>query len=218
MGSANASSPGLVRFYTLYERLWHWLQALSAVALLLTGFAIAFPAAFAPLGFASAVAVHHAAAWVLLVNAGLALFYNLASGLIRRYVPSVKDIFPLGMHHARYYVLGIFRGEPHPFERTPEKRLLPLQKVTYFLILNVLLPLMALTGLLKLGADSQPELLGWFGGMPVVAVLHRLGAWLFAAFLILHVYMTTTGSTWWANLRTMLTGYGQAECREEEPK
>jgi len=216
VAQTNATAPQL--FYTLYERLWHWLQALSGVALIATGFAISFPATFAPLDFASAVAVHHVAAWVLLINAGLALFYNLATGFIRRYVPSVRDVFPHGMHHARFYLLGIFRGEPHPFERTPERRLLPLQKLTYFLILNVLLPLMAATGLLKLGADSYPELLGWFGGLPVVAVLHRAGAWLFTAFLVLHVYMTTTGATWWANLGTMLTGYGHGECREEEPR
>jgi thiosulfate reductase cytochrome b subunit len=206
-----------VLFYTLYERLWHWLQALSALVLILTGFVIAFPRAFGAFDFGTSVEVHHVAAWVLLVNAGLALFYNLASGLFRRYLPSKQELFPLGVRHARYYVLGIFRGEPHPFDRTPEKRLLPLQKVTYFLILNLLLPLMVVTGLLKLGADSHPEWLNGFGGLPVVASLHRAGAWLFTAFLILHVYMTTTGTTWWSNLQCMLTGVGHAECREEDP-
>ena len=33
------------------------------------------------------------------------------------------------------------RGEPHPFEKQPGKRLNPLQQVTYLAILNVLLPL-----------------------------------------------------------------------------
>ncbi len=202
--------------YTRYERLWHWVQALTTVVLILTGFLIAFPPGFVPETFRESVAVHNIAAWVLLLNAGLALFYNLASGLLRRYIPSAGDFFPLGVRHAKYYLFGIFRGDPHPFDRTPEKRLLPLQKITYFMILNLLLPFMVVTGLLMLEVDRFPEVLGWFGGLAAIAPLHRFGAWLFAAFLILHIYMTTTGATIWANIKTMLTGVSRYECRKED--
>lgn len=212
------STPATTRvtYYTRYERLWHWVQALATVGLMLTGFLIAFPPRSTPDAFRISVTVHNVAAWVLLLNAGLALFYNLASGLVRRYIPRSEDFFPLGVRHAKYYMIGIFRGDPHPFDRTPEKRLLPLQKITYFIILNLLLPLMVVTGLLMLEADHFPGLLDWFGGLAAIAPLHRFGAWLFTAFLILHVYMTTTGATMWTNLKTMITGVGHRECREED--
>jgi thiosulfate reductase cytochrome b subunit len=200
-----------VRFYSLYERIWHWLQALCGVLLVLSGFSIAFPESRLAQNFESAVALHHLAAWVLLVNAALGFFYNLAGGLIRRYVPRSEEIFRLSMHHARYYLLGIFRGEPHPFEKTPEKRLLPLQKITYFIILNFVLPFLVVSGLVKILADDFPQLLTFLGGMKPVTIVHRLAAWVMASFILLHVYMTTTGRRWWTNFKTMLNGYEEVE-------
>lgn len=215
MSAERAENDKVVLFYTLYERIWHWLQALSVVVLLVTGFEISYGSLFTVTGFETAVTVHNIAGLVLVLNAFLALFYNLAGGLIRQYIPAARDIFPLGFKHASYYIFGIFRGDPHPFDKTPQRRLLPLQKITYFLILNLLLPLMVVTGLLKLGADTYPELVAWFGGLKVLGPVHRFGAWLFAAFVIMHVYMTTTGTTWWSNMKAMVTGYGRSECSEE---
>jgi len=200
-----------VLFYTLYERFWHWLQAAGVVLLLLSGFAISYPESFPLFGFRTAVTVHNVTGLVLVANAFLALFYNLAGGLLKRYLPRAEDVFTLGFKHASYYLFGIFRGDPHPFDKTPELRLLPLQKVTYFLVLNGLLPLMLFTGLLKLSVDVYPGLVDWFGGLSWLGPIHRFGAWLFAAFVVLHVYMTTTGETWLSNLVTMITGYGHAE-------
>ncbi len=205
-----------VLFYSLYERFWHWIQALGVTLLLLTGFEISYPTQLDVLGFENAVRVHNLVGLFLVVNALLALFYNLAAGLIERYIPSVGDVFPKGLEHASYYIRGIFKGSPHPFDKTPDKRLLPLQKVTYFIVLNLLLPLMVLTGLLKLFVDAYPELIEALGGLTVIGPIHRVGAWLFASFLILHVYMTTTGPTWLANLSAMITGYGHVERADEE--
>jgi thiosulfate reductase cytochrome b subunit len=207
-----------VFFYTLYERFWHWLQALVVLVLLLTGFEISYPTHISITGFETAVAVHNVAGVVLVINAFLALFYNLAGGLFRRYVPQLEDIFPLGFKHASYYILGIFQGAPHPFDKTPEKRLLPLQKLTYFLVLNVLLPVMVVTGLLKLLADDYPGLVAAFGGLEVLGPVHRFGAWMFAVFVVVHVYMTTTGKKWSENLMAMITGYSTADPAEEEPE
>jgi thiosulfate reductase cytochrome b subunit len=205
-----------VLFYTLYERVWHWIQALTVVVLLLSGFAISYPDYFAPLSFRTAVELHNISGIILVLNAFLALFYNLAGGVIRQYIPAMDDIFSLGFKQASYYLFGIFKGDPHPFDKTPDRRLLPLQKVTYFLVLNLLLPLMIVTGLLKLSVDVYPGLVDWFGGLSLLGPIHRFGAWLFAAFIILHVYMTTTGATWLSNLVSMVTGYGYVEEGKEE--
>jgi len=148
---------------------------------------------------------------VLAANAFLALFYNLAGGLLKRYIPGLDEVVRLGFRHASYYLIGIFRGEPHPFDKTPEKRLLPLQKVTYFVVLNLLLPLMLGTGLLKWSAVFSPDLIRLFGGLDFIAPVHRFGAWLLAAFLVVHVYMITTGRTAFSSLKAMITGYEEIE-------
>lgn len=209
-----------VRYYTVYERLWHWLQAAAILALLGTGFHISYGSHFAPSFYRSSVLIHEITGLVLAANALFALLHNLSSGLIRRYVPALHGIFPRSVQHASYYLFGIFQGSEHPFAKSPEQRLLPLQQLTYFFVLNLLLPLMVLTGIVQLWPVELAGLLALLGGLEVVAPLHRFGAWLFAAFVVLHVYMTTTGRHWYSNLSAMLTGYGEDESvppAEEDP-
>lgn len=202
-----------VYFYSAYERIWHWLQAGGVMVLLLTGFVISFSGSIFLLDFKSAVSLHNSIGIIVTINASLALFYNLAGGLLRRYMPGLEDFFSLGFTHAGYYFYGIFKGAPHPFDKTPEKRLYPLQKITYFIILNGLLPLMVVTGLLKWSLKFTPFWADMFGGLAVLGPIHRLGAWLFLSFIIVHIYMTTTGHTPFSSIMAMITGY---ETIEEE--
>ena len=207
-----------VYFYSVYERIWHWLQAVGVMALLLTGFMISFSGRLAIVEFKTAVSLHNTIGIIVTLNAFLALFYNVAGGLLKRYLPNLEDFFTLGFKHASYYLYGIFRGAPHQFDKTPEKRLLPLQKVTYFLILNGLLPLMVITGLLKWSMKFTPIYAEMLGGLSVLGPIHRFGAWLFLAFIIVHVYMTTTGHTPLSNIISMITGYEYIEAPEHGNK
>jgi thiosulfate reductase cytochrome b subunit len=53
------------------------------------------------------------------------------------------------------------------------------------------------------------------GGLVFLAPLHAFGAWLFAAFLLMHVYLTTTGPTPLANIQAMVVGWEGMETVEE---
>ena len=203
-----------LQLYSLYERVWHWLQAGVILLLLLTGLEIHDPASVRVFGFATAVSIHTAMGFVLLINAFFGLLYQLATHRIRAYLPEPRDFFSQALVQSLYYLRGMFRGDPHPLERTAERRLNPLQQVTYLAILNVLLPLQVITGLLIWGMQQWPQLGAWFGGLPVLAPVHTLAAWLFAAFILMHVYLTTTGSTPLANMRAMVTGYEDVEVHE----
>jgi thiosulfate reductase cytochrome b subunit len=143
----------------------------------------------------------------VVINALLAAFFHFASGQIRQYLPEPKGFFSQAIQQSLYYVGGIFRGEPHPFEKSPEQKLNPLQQVTYLAILNILLPLQVFTGVMIWGAERWPAMAKAVGGLGYVAPLHALVAWLFAAFLIMHIYLTTTGHTPLANMNAMVTGW-----------
>jgi thiosulfate reductase cytochrome b subunit len=153
--SPHASSPEVRRvyMYTGYERLWHWLQSLAIMLLLITGLEIHMPGTVRLLGFATAVQIHNIVAFIVVINALLAAFFHFASGQIRQYLPEPKGFFSQAIQQSLYYVGGIFRGEPHPFEKSPESKLNPLQQVTYLAILNILLPLQVLTGVMIWGAE-----------------------------------------------------------------
>jgi thiosulfate reductase cytochrome b subunit len=199
-----------VYFYKVYERLWHWLQAMVILCLLLTGLVIHFPG-LRLLSFASAISIHNVLGLILVGNAALALFYHLTTGEIRQFLPQPKDFVSQMAQQAAYYLRGIFRNEPHPFERSPVAKLNPLQQITYLAILNILLPLQMLSGLAMWGAQRWPGAIDAVGGLPLLAKVHMLVAWFFTAFLIGHIYLTTTGSTPLSHIRAMITGWDHIE-------
>jgi len=200
-----------VYMYAVYERFWHWLQTFAIVLLLLTGLVIHRPDVFGLFSFPHVVIVHNVLAAILVINAALSLFYHLASGEIRQFLPRPYGFFDQAIVQARFYLQGIFRGDPHPFEKTPQKKMNPLQQLTYFGILNVLLPLQVITGALMWGVQRWPQAANWFGGLPFLAPFHSLIAWLFAAFIAAHVYLTTTGHEPTAGVKAMMLGWEEVE-------
>lgn len=196
-----------LHLYSRYERIWHWGQAAGITALLVTGIEIHAPGSVPLLGFEAAVHIHDALALLLLLNAALGLFYYVTTGTVRQLVPEPRDFITLSVRQAVYYLHGIFRGEPHPLEKSEQARLNPLQRATYLSIMNVLLPLQVITGLALWGGMRWPEALAAVGGLPRMAAIHALGAWLFGAFIIGHVYLTTTGHTPLANIKAMIVGW-----------
>lgn len=200
-----------VYMYTVYERLWHWLQAATIFLLIFTGLIIHKPDMFRIFSFPYVVQVHNVLGFILLANAFLAVFYHVASGEIRQYIPKPSGFFMQMVAQATYYVRGIFKHEQHPFEKTPEKKLNPLQQITYFGLLNVLLPLQVITGVVIWGMQVWPELAQSLGGLPVLAPLHTLVAWLLASFIIMHMYLTTTGHSVLAGVQSMINGWDEVE-------
>lgn len=205
-----------VYMYAVYERFWHWLQTFTIVLLLFTGLIIHRPDMFGWLSFRYMVTVHNILAAILVINAGLSLFYHLASGEIQQFIPRPYGFFDQAIVQAKFYLQGIFKGNAHPFEKTPLKKLNPLQQATYFGILNILLPLQIITGGLMWGVQRWPQVANLFGGLPVLAPFHSLVAWTFAAFIVGHVYLTTTGHEPLSGIKAMMLGWEDVEAHGAE--
>jgi thiosulfate reductase cytochrome b subunit len=197
--------------YTVYERQWHWLQTALILGLIFSGLVIHKPEYFGMFSFRYMVSVHNVLAAILVVNAALAAFYHLVSGEIQQFIPQPRDFFHQAILQARYYLWGIFRGEPHPFEKSAKRKMNPLQQITYLAILNVLLPLQVITGAIMWGAQRYPDQVARIGGLTYLGPIHSLVAWLFVSFIIAHVYLTTTGHTPLAGIRAMVVGWDELE-------
>lgn len=200
-----------VYMYQAYERFWHWLQTVTIIALLFTGLVIHRPDLFGIFAFRYMVTVHNVLAAILVINAGLSLFWHVVGGEIRQYIPRPYGFFDQAIVQTKYYLRGIFRDDPHPFKKTRDHHLNPLQQITYFGILNVLLPLQVVTGALMWGVQQWPRYAQALGGLPFLAPFHTLVAWLFATFIVGHVYLTTTGHEPLAGIRSMITGWDEVE-------
>jgi thiosulfate reductase cytochrome b subunit len=205
-----------VYMYSVYERQWHWLQTVVIFMLIFTGLIIHKPALFGAFSFRYVVLVHNVSAAILVINAALAAFYHLASGEIRQFLPRPYGFFDQAFQQAVFYLRGIFKGDPHPFEKTIDHKLNPLQQVTYLVLLNILLPLQILTGALMWGQQHFPEIAERLGGLPYLAPAHTLIAWSLASFIVMHVYLTTTSHQPLTNIKAMLLGWDEVETLEQE--
>lgn len=205
-----------VYMYEAYERFWHWLQTAAIVILLLTGLVIHRPDMFGVFSFRHIVTIHNVLAVLLALNALISILWHFISGEIQQYIPHPYGFIDQMIAQAKYYIMGIFKQEPHPFHKSKQRKFNPLQMITYIGLLGILLPLQGLTGMMMWLVQKVPNIQTWFGGLPFLAPLHTMMAWLFASFIVGHVYLTTTGATPLEAMRGMITGYEEVEVHEEQ--
>ena len=214
--------------HPLPVRLTHWINVVCLVFLLMTGLQILRAHPHLYWGLASTfddpwlsfpnipgwmtlpswrdLAIgrnwHFFFAWIFVINGLIYLAYALISGRVRRLMePSREEwrhIPDSVVEHAR---LRFPEGEA---ARTYNV----IQKLTYLIVLLVLLPLMFATGLaMSPGMNAVlPELLGLFGGRQSARTLHFLAAAGLVVFTVVHVLLVFLS---WPlnNLRAMVTGW-----------
>jgi len=203
----------LVYIYLAYERFWHWSQAILIIILIFTGFEIHGSWQF--LGFETAVKIHNSASTALLILIVFTIFWHFITGEWKQYIPGTKNL----LAQIKYYLIGIFKNQPHPTKKKMRKKLNPLQSLVYLGLKVILFPMVVITGLLYLfyrfPSDGEIRSLK-MDGLENVALLHTVGAFLIVAFLIVHLYLITTGETITSNLKAMITGYEELEKDEQD--
>jgi formate dehydrogenase gamma subunit len=193
-----------VYLYKKFERFWHWGQTLLVLTLIFTGFEIHGTTNY--IGFEQAVKVHDISAWAFLVLIVFAIFWHLTTNEFKQYLPTKKNL----QAQIKYYLTGIFANAPHPTKKRTLSKLNPLQRITYFALKIVLIPLMVVSGLLYMYFD-YPELGIHMESLEPIALIHTIGAYLLMTFLIVHLYLITTGRTVTSNLEAMITGWEVVE-------
>lgn len=189
-----------------FERFWHWAQATLIILMLITGFEV--HGAYNLLGFEQAANYHSILAWALVGLWVFAIFWHFTTGEWKQYIPTTEKIVAM----ARFYSTGIFKGAPHPFRPTVLRKHNPLQRLAYLGVLLLIGPLLWLTGWLYLFYGSwQAWGLSDYLSLEWVAFFHTAGAFMMLAFLIGHVYLTTTGHTPTAHIRAMITGWEEVD-------
>lgn len=157
---------------------------------------------------------HFFFAWLLAINGLVYLLHGFwRRHFIQDLLPdrqqlTLRQLWQETRNHAR---LRFARGEE-------ARRYNALQKITYLLVIFLLLPLMVLTGLTMSPAldAAFPFLLDLFGGRPSARTLHFCSASLLMLFVVVHVVMVLVSGVW-NNLRSMITGRYAIEDEEDNP-
>lgn len=192
--------------HRLSVRLWHWINAVAFMTMLISGFIILLahprlywgeagyygdpawldlplPESLSFSGYARSV--HFLAAWILMVNAVLYLLYGLANGhLRRRLIPSADQLRPVRIARDVWMHL---RLKTH---LNADGSYNLLQKLSYLGVLFVLFPLVLLTGLTMSPAvtTDYPWLFDLFGGRQSARSTHFVAASALLLFLLVHVF------------------------------
>lgn len=202
--------------HPLLVRIWHWVNAVGFIVLIITGIQIRYRE-LANFGtFKTAVEIHNFFGFMVILDYLLWLAYYVLSGKIRMYIPlNLKKFFTGALKQARYYGYGLFIGEENPHHATADNKFNPLQQAAYFMIMLLLMPLQFISGVLLWDIKMFAGWINLLGGLKMVDMVHVAVFFFLTAFLFVHVYLTTLGTTPLEHIKAMFTGFEEIE---EHPK
>ena len=199
--------------HPLPVRIWHWLNALGFLTLILTGVQIRYVDVVGLMSFRAAVSLHNWVGFILIGNFFVWLLFYLLTDKIKVYHPELSPMkhFRDSFRQAYYYGYGIFKGEPNPHHVSVYHKFNALQSMTYQIIMLLLVPLQFLTGLLLWDLKRFGGIVDFFGGVRVVDTVHVLLFIFFTGFIFVHPYLASLGHTPLAHFKAMITGYEDVE-------
>lgn len=198
--------------HPLVVRIWHWVNAAGFIVLIITGIQIRYREIASFGTFKTAVEVHNFFGFIVVLGFFVWLAYYVLTGKIRMYVPlNLKKFLTGALKQARYYGYGLFIGEENPHHATADNKFNPLQQAAYFMIMLLLMPLQLISGVLLWDIKMFANWIGLLGGLKVVDMVHVIVFFFLTAFLFVHVYLTTLGTTTLEHIKEMFTGYEEIE-------
>jgi len=197
-----------IYLYPVWIRIWHVINALMFILLILTGISLHYSGSgFNLIGFEASVGIHNVCALILTFNYGVYVIGNMVTKNGKYYRKWRKNLVPKLWKQFVFYAVGIFRNEPHPFPITKKQKFNPLQKVAYVFAMYFGMPLLIISGI----ALMVPDLIGYkvfnVSGLIFYDVLHIIVGFVLSVFLLIHLYTCTLGDKPGTLFKSMVNGY-----------
>ncbi len=199
-----------IYLHPLPIRIWHWVNALGFIILILTGTQIKLGNKINLFSFETAVDIHSWLGFILLANYFIWLVYYLLTLKIKIYIPPLHhpiEFAKKAIHQAKFYGWGLMVGDENPHHSTPDNKFNPMQQVSYLMIMVALIPVQIITGLFLWDPNLFGPVVNLIGGIQIADTIHILLWIFFSAFIIVHFYLATLGHTTWAHIIAMFSGY-----------
>lgn len=196
--------------YPVWIRVWHLINAILCLILILTGLSVQFSNPSVMVKFKTAISVHNIAGVVLSINYLIFFIGNLFTKNGLHYIMPVRGFFKRLILQVRYYTIGIFKKEDPPFPTTADQKFNPLQQFTYVATMYLLVPLMILSGFGLLYPDMTLKSLLGSSGLELTDILHVTVGFFITLFMCIHIYFCTIGETPFSNFKSMINGYHES--------
>jgi thiosulfate reductase cytochrome b subunit len=200
--------------YPVWVRLWHLLNAVLILVLIITGISMQYTGkeeSALIVGFARAVKWHNITAILLIFNYIFFVAGNIITGNGKYYRIEKGNFFSDLVKQLKYYSWGMFKGEKHPFPVSPERKFNPLQRISYVLAMYVALPLVIISGLGLLFPETVINRFFGISGLIITDILHITMGFCLSIFLIVHIYTCTLGRKPFSLFRGIITGYHESD-------
>jgi thiosulfate reductase cytochrome b subunit len=199
-----------IYLHPLPIRIWHWVNALGFIILILTGTQIKLGNKINLFSFETAVDIHSWLGFILLANYFIWLVYYLLTFKIKIYIPPLHhpiEFAKKALRQAKFYGWGLMVGDENPHHSTADNKFNPMQQVSYLMIMVALIPVQIITGLFLWDPNLFGPVVNLIGGIQIADTIHILLWIFFSAFIIVHFYLATLGHTTWAHIIAMFSGY-----------
>jgi thiosulfate reductase cytochrome b subunit len=201
------SETGKIYFYPLWLRIWHGINALGIITLIITGISMQSSVNNGVIQFNTTVSIHNIAGVVVSLSYVFYFIANIVSKNIRFYLIKPKGFLKRPIKQALYYAWGMFRGMEKPFPLSEKRKFNPLQKYFYVLVMYLAVPLVVLTGFALLFPEIIFERIYNISGVLITAVVHSAMGFFISIFLIIHLYVATIGKSPLENFKSIISGW-----------
>ena len=197
-----------IYLYSIWVRIWHLLNALLFLALILTGLSLQYSSkSYSLIRFDWAISIHNIGGIILCVVYVFFLFANRFTSNGSYYQFHISGLFHRVLKQFRFYSIGIFKKEEPPYPISIDRKFNPLQKISYVIIMYLFMPIVIGTGLGLFFPDILPSRLFGTSGIHAIDLLHIVTGFTLSIFMIIHIYFCTMGKTPLANFKSMINGW-----------
>lgn len=194
-----------IYFYPTWLRIWHGINAIGIILLIISGYLMQSGSAGASFQFM--VNMHNIAGIIVSLNYLIFIVGNVVTGNGRYYIVKPKNFLKRPMKQAYYYAWGMFHGMKKPYPLSENRKFNPLQKYTYLAVMYLVVPLVIISGIALLFPEIIIEEIYDVSGIMITAVVHSAMGFFLSIFLIVHIYIASIGENPKENFKSIIDGW-----------
>jgi len=201
------TSDNKIYFYPLWLRIWHGVNALGIIILIITGLVMQSGTETRILGFNTAVNLHNISGIVVSLNYLIFVVGNVVTDNGKFYIINPRNFIKRPVKQAKYYIWGMFKGMKPPYPISEKRKFNPLQKYFYLLVMYLAIPIVIISGFALLFPEIIIEQVYNISGIMLTAVFHSALGFFISIFLIIHIYVASIGKSPVENFKSIINGW-----------
>jgi len=196
-----------IYFYPAWLRIWHGVNALGIIILIITGITMNSGMEDSFISFNLNIKLHNYSGAIVTLNYLLFILGNLFTSNSKFYIVKPKNFIKRPLKQAYYYAWGMFHGMKAPYPLSERRKFNPLQKYFYLLVMYIAVPLVIISGIGLMFPELIFNQIYEISGVLITAVVHSAMGFFISIFLVIHIYVSSIGKSPIDNFRSIINGW-----------